>query len=235
MAIAKNCIEYGALMTVSAPKIFCLAGPCHPKKHYMLSAARMPDVKTVIDKEKYFVICTPRQSGKTTTIGAYTDEINNERQFYALSCSLQTVDGVDEPSKAVAAILHKMELDLGHSSVKALNEIRAYLPKTEFEPATAILDTLRSIRAKLDKDLIIFFDDAYCLTDDVLINYFLRQLQNGYENRHKVPFIRSIAIAGLSDIRKYKGKYRPEPKSIISESPIDVITEALTLPNFTKK
>ena len=43
-------------------RVFNTAGPCDPRKHYMLSAlARMPDVGRLIDRESYFVVHAPRQ------------------------------------------------------------------------------------------------------------------------------------------------------------------------------
>ena len=43
-------------------KIFNIAGPCNPAKHYMLSAtARLPDVMRLIEDEAYFVVHAQRQ------------------------------------------------------------------------------------------------------------------------------------------------------------------------------
>jgi hypothetical protein len=50
-------------------RFFNTAGPCKPDMHYMLPAAdRLPGVPRTIDRQGYFVIHGPRQSGKTTAM-----------------------------------------------------------------------------------------------------------------------------------------------------------------------
>jgi len=49
----------------------------------------------------------------------------------------------------------------------------------------------------------IFFDEADCLANGTLIA-FLRQLRNGYVNRGRIPFVHSIALVGMRNIRDYK-------------------------------
>ena len=47
-------------------KFFNVAGPCLPAKHYMLPALdRVPAILRLIERDMYFVIHAPRQSGKT--------------------------------------------------------------------------------------------------------------------------------------------------------------------------
>ncbi|MDR1534140.1 MAG: ATP-binding protein [Planctomycetota bacterium] len=84
----------------------------------------------------------------------------------------------------------------------------------------------------LDKPLIIFFDEADCLSGQTLIT-FLRQLRNGYINRAKAPFPWSIALVGMRDIRDFKAEVRSGSESLVGASPFNVVTEALTLSNFT--
>jgi hypothetical protein len=91
----------------------------------------------------------------------------------------------------VDAILKKIETDMKGSEVRAIREVWHDLPEIEFNSTTVILDTLRTICKKLDKEMVIFFDEADCLTYEILIS-FLRQLRDGYENRGQTqtPFAR---------------------------------------------
>jgi hypothetical protein len=68
---------------------------------------------------------------------------------------------------------------------------------------------LTNLVKKLDRLLIIFFDEADCLSEGTLIS-FLRQLRNGYNNRNTVPFIHSLALAGMRNICDFKVKIRPD-------------------------
>ncbi|MDR2691338.1 MAG: ATP-binding protein, partial [Dysgonamonadaceae bacterium] len=85
----------------------------------------------------------------------------------------------------------------------------------------------------LDKPLVILFDEADCLSEGTLIS-FLRQLRSGYNDRSFVPFVHSVALAGMRNIRDYKAKIRPDSESLGSASPFNIVTKAYTLQNFTK-
>jgi hypothetical protein len=86
----------------------------------------------------------------------------------------------------------------------------------------------------LDKPLIILFDEADCLSGGTLIS-FLRQLRDGYVNRIRYPFVHSIALVGMRNIRDYKAQIRPDSQTLGSASPFNIIAESLTLKNFTKE
>jgi type II secretory pathway predicted ATPase ExeA len=86
----------------------------------------------------------------------------------------------------------------------------------------------------LDKPLVIFFDEADCLSDDTLIS-FLRQLRAGYNDRSFTPFVHSVALVGMRNIRDYKAKVRPDSESLGSASPFNIVAKSLTLQNFTKE
>lgn len=83
----------------------------------------------------------------------------------------------------------------------------------------------------LDKDLIMLFDEADCLSNGTLITV-LRQLRDGFVNRTEIPFQRSLALVGMRDIRDYKAKIRNNSQTVGSSSPFNVITKSLTLGNF---
>ena len=61
-------------------KYFNTEGLCRPKKHYMVNLEdRLDQIKTIlIDREKYFVINRGRQYGKTTTLAALEDYLQEE-------------------------------------------------------------------------------------------------------------------------------------------------------------
>jgi hypothetical protein len=63
----------------------------------------------------------------------------------------------------------------------------------------------------------------------------MRQLRNGYNDRSITPFIHSLALVGMRNIRDYKAKIRPESESLGSASPFNIVTESMTLKNFTKE
>ncbi len=82
--------------------------------------------------------------------------------------------------------------------------------------------------------MVVLFDEADCLSNGTLIA-FLRQLRNGYINRPDVPFVHSLALVGMRNIRDYKARIRPESETLGSSSPFNIVKESLNLKNFTKE
>ncbi len=81
---------------------------------------------------------------------------------------------------------------------------------------------------------MVLFDEADCLSGATLIS-FLSQLRHGYVNRIRAPFPVSLALVGMRNIRDHKAKVRPDRETLGSASPFNIVTEALTLTNFTRK
>jgi hypothetical protein len=79
----------------------------------------------------------------------------------------------------------------------------------------------------------VFFDEADCLSGQTLVT-FLRQLRDGYVNRVRSPFPSSVALVGMRDIRDYTAQIRPDRETLGSASPFNIVTEGLTLRDFTR-
>ncbi|MDR1612122.1 MAG: ATP-binding protein, partial [Planctomycetota bacterium] len=213
------------------PKRFNVAGPCIPDRHYMLPAIdRLPEARRLADQGDYFVVHAARQSGKTTLLQALTDEINAAGRQYALYCSLETLQGIDDLAESATFIIASIRRALKWSVLS-----RVVLPAGETGTAnTLVNEMLSQLCVILDKPLVLFFDEADCLSGQALIT-FLRQLREGYINRARIPFPWSIALAGMRDIRDFKAEVRPGRESLGSASPFNIVTKALTLDNFTRE
>ncbi|NJL58408.1 MAG: ATP-binding protein, partial [Desulfobacteraceae bacterium] len=213
-------------------KYFNIAGPCNPDKHYMISSSsRCGGITDLIEQEQYFVIHAARQSGKTTLLKELTNRINRQGRYYALYCSLESVQGIIEPEKGIPAIIY---------AVRTAAEYHPYLPVKQFaedqnlnEFNVALRKSLTEFCLKSDKPLLIFFDEADCLSNGTLIT-FLRQIRDGYINRDMIPFVHSVGLIGMRNIRDYKGKIREERETLGSASPFNIVTKAMTLQNFTE-
>ncbi|MDR1612500.1 MAG: ATP-binding protein, partial [Planctomycetota bacterium] len=212
------------------PKYFNIAGPCVPGEHYMLPAVeRLPKARQLAERKQYFVIHAARQSGKTTLLRALTREINAAGRYYALYCSLEELQGIADFDRGLAMIVYALN---GAAATSPIFQARHAEPRPIGNEVTGIRFALSGIAALLDKPLILFFDEADCLSGQPLIT-FLRQLRNGYVNRDETPFPWSIALAGMRDIRDFKAKVRSDSEALGSASPFNIVTNALTLGNFT--
>ena len=215
-------------------RYFNIAGPCIPGKHYMLPALdRLPQIRRLVEREQYFVIHAPRQTGKTTAVKALVREINAKDEKVALYCTLETLQNATDPEKASLAI---RDLILNNFSVAFPEETagvaRQDAASSGGSAGIAIRSALRHLCRRAGKPLVVFFDEADCLFGNVLIS-FLRQLRDGYVNRDTVPFPASIALIGMLDVRDYKAQIRPDGESLGQISPFNIISEDMLLRNFT--
>src|SRR5262245_3470031 len=72
------------------PHRFNTAGPCNPADHYMLpSAARLPQVRDLIDQKLYFVLHAPRQVGKPTSLLNLAEQLTAEGAYVAALLSME--------------------------------------------------------------------------------------------------------------------------------------------------
>jgi len=210
-------------------KHFNVAGPCFINYHYMLHfEEKYKEIRNLIDSGIYFVLHAARQTGKTTTVQQLTRQMNKADKYYACYCSLETAQTFSEPERGMPAILACIK--------KAVYTFDLYNPDffDQFKTENAnimIYKALTEYCKVLDKPFVIFFDEADGLSDGTLIN-FLRQLRDGYINRSDKPFPQSISLIGMRNLREYKSRYRTT-ESMGSVSPFNIITESLTLKNFT--
>ena len=215
-------------------RYFNIAGPCIPGKHYMLPALdRLPQIRRLVGREQYFVIHAPRQTGKTTAVKALVREINAKGDMVAIYCTLETLQNAADPEKASLAI-SDLILDNFNAAfpTETTDAARQGAPSSGGGAGLAVRSALRNLCRRAGKPLVVFFDEADCLSGNVLIS-FLRQLRDGYVNRDTIPFPTSIALIGMLDVRDYKAQIRPDGESLGQISPFNIISEDMLLRNFT--
>ncbi|MDR1098802.1 MAG: AAA-like domain-containing protein [Tannerella sp.] len=216
-------------------KEFNTTGHCNSARHYMIEAStRLHGVEELIDDEKYFVIHAARQSGKTTYLQDLSGRLNAGGKYYALYCSLEKAQNVVEPERGIPVIYDCITLSLQKTSAIPYVYDESYERDKKNRPLVLLTLFLMNFVKSLDKPLVILFDEADCLSEGTLIS-FLRQLRDGYNDRSITPFVHSVALVGMRNIRDYKVRIRPESETLGSASPFNIIAEALTIQNFTKE
>ena len=73
-------------------RFFNVAGPCKPDIHYTLPAADRldkPEVMSLIEAQKYFILHAPRQTGKTSAILALAAELNAAGRYRAIYVNVE--------------------------------------------------------------------------------------------------------------------------------------------------
>ena len=209
-------------------KCFNIAGPCFPNEHYMLPALeRLPGIMRIVEQPSYFVLHAARQSGKTTALKALVTEINSKGRMNALYFTVESVQRFTDPREGIPLIVERMRSTLSR------NPIFKDFAASDAAKTGDVREFLGGVAAASEKPLVVFFDEVDCLSDDTLVT-FLRQLRDGYITRDEAPFPASIALVGMRDIRDYKAKIRPDGQTLGSASPFNIITEDLTLGNFSE-
>jgi hypothetical protein len=195
------------------------------------ASSRLQGVEQLIDMEQYFVIHAARQSGKTTYLKDLAQRLNESGKYYALYCSLESLQKVNNAKEGIPEIVKLLKKVILFSDIPNKYEFAEDADYTYF---SGVLNMSLSLFCmKIDKPLVLLFDEADCLSEDTLIT-FLRQLREGYNYRSTIPFVHSLALVGMRKIRDYKAKIRPESESLGSASPFNIVTKAMTLKNFTK-
>jgi type II secretory pathway predicted ATPase ExeA len=173
----------------------------------------------------------------TIYLKSLTNHINLEGKYYAMYCSLEANDGVTDDVIAMTRIVVEINKALKYSAIAKLSALSSQIDSLpNIDPSIKVSFFLNYLCVNLDKDLVIFFDEADCLINPPLIT-FLRQIRIGYNNRSdskSSKFPRSMALVGLRDIRDYLVQVRSDNESKGLVSRFNIIKDALTLPNFTQ-
>lgn len=213
-------------------KHFNTAGPCWAHKHYLLpTQERCQGLLELIEREQYFVIHAARQTGKTTLLMDLTQQLNESGAYYALYCSLESGYGIVEAEKGIPAVMRNLKAQIEFHP--ALGQY-PFATKANYDDFNVILRTsLSHFCQAIDKPLVILFDEVDCLANGTLIS-FLRQLRDGYINRGQIPFVHSVALVGMRNIRDYKSRIREGRETLGSSSPFNIASDVLTLRNFNQ-
>lgn len=210
-------------------KIFNIAGPCIPEEHYMVpTETRCVDLDRLVAQRQYFVLHAPRQTGKTTLIQNFVSHLNQQGGVIALYCSLETAQGVAEPAAGIPILIAELRQAILESPAAPTLD---FGEKLDAIPEVALKNALKHYCSQLDLPLVIMFDEVDCLSERVLLS-FLRQMRQGYITRGQAPFVRSMGLVGMRNIRDYSMHLRPGRETMGSASPFNIVSKALTLNNF---
>lgn len=210
-------------------RFFNTGGPCKPDIHFMLPPVRrLPEARQIIDRQSYFVLHAPRQSGKTTALYALSAELTAGGRYAAAVVSAeQGAPFGHDPGAAEVAILGSFQ-----------KRIRAQLPP-ELQPAPwpaagpgdRVHTALEAWAEACPRPIVLFIDEIDALRDDALVSV-LRQLRDGHAERPRA-FPWSIALVGVRDVRDYKVASGGSGR-LGTPSPFNILDKSLTLRAFTR-
>ena len=208
---------------------FNTAGPVKPARHYCippLDRLDLDDLLRLVREEKYFVLHAPRQSGKTSTLLALRDLLNDTGTYRCVYASLECGRSAREDAeRAMRAVLGELaSMERAALGIECLDGIwPGSLAK--YGPDRALRESLGRW-AELDpKPLVLLIDEIDALVGDSLLSV-LRQIRGGYVLRPN-GFPQSVVLCGLRDVRDYRMES--------GGSPFNIKAESLRLGNFSNE
>ncbi|MFM2245350.1 MAG: hypothetical protein RL071_1424 [Pseudomonadota bacterium] len=209
-------------------RYFNTTGPCDPDRHFMLPpVARLPDLQPFIDRQQYFVLHAPRQTGKTTAMRAVAEALRADG-VAACWATVEVAQGVDDTASAEPLW------------IEALQEGATALPAAWRPPAEGGWSAgavggrfgafLRTWAGALTVPLVLLIDEADVISGQAMVS-FLRQLRAGFTTRGVGRFPTSVALIGMRDLRDYLVQSK-DGRVVNPGSPFNVKAASLTLRNF---
>ena len=205
---------------------FNTAGPIVPADHYHLPPLQRAGGDTLlrfVEEKKYFIVYAPRQTGKTTTLRALCDALN-DRGYRAVHANLQPArDAGDELDRAILSVFDVLtdreNAALGDDHLERIVEPM----EARFRPNTAVLKAFTQWALADPRPLVVVLDEVDAMGRAALL-LLLDQLRAGYETRPE-RFPHSIVVCGLRNVRDY---FTPQA------SPFNIVAKSLRLDDFTE-
>ncbi len=215
-------------------KFFNTEGPMKPEIHYCippLARWNLTEILMLIDRQKYFVIHAPRQTGKTTCLLALMEHLNQEGRYKAVYVNVEAAQASRENiAEGMKTIL-----------IRLASKAREYLNDTFMtehwqaiwqtsSPTSVFAEALSAWSLYSDRSLILLIDEMM-LVGDMLIS-ILRQLRDGYASRPQ-RFPQSVILCGVRDVRDYRLRTDDGKAVITGGSAFNIKAKSLRLGNFS--
>jgi len=218
-------------------RFFNTVGSINPENHYFIPhRLDWEQLEDFIEKEYYFILHAPRQSGKTTAIQEFGDHLNRQGTYKALYVSTEMAHtAVNDIKKSALALLQEIKGKIAQQfpGETATLEMVDTLSHGAISYETLLNQFLTWWTDHSDKPLILFFDEFDGLIGDSLISV-LKQLRSGYSTRPK-HFPQTVCLIGVRDLRDYKVKTKTQEELGVLYSPFNIKASSERLRDFTQE
>ena len=205
-------------------------------RHYQINPLDRINLEQVlewIDDQRYFVLHAPRQSGKTSTLLALQDLLNEQGAHRCLYVNIENAQTArDDVARGMRTILAK----IGATAQDVLQD--DFVDSTwervlaKHGPDGAFSETLVRWSAASAKPLVLLIDEIDSLMGDTLIS-LLRQLRSEYHRRPRA-FPQCVVLCGVRDVRDYRIYSAREGTHLTGGNAFNIKAESLRLGDFTE-
>lgn len=216
-------------------RFFNNAGPTIPADHYHLDPLTRLDwdeIQHLIEAKRYFVLHAPRQTGKTSTLLAIMQALNEAGHYV---CAYANIEGAqaargDETQgipAACDALVNAIQLYLGHAELQGWYEAH----KKTIAPQHLLTQILQQWAKTSPKPTVLLLDEVDALVGDTLIS-LLRQIRAGYAQRPDA-FPQTIVLCGVRDVRDYRMQ-QGDGEVITGGSAFNIKAASIRMGNFSE-
>ena len=194
-------------------RYFNIEGSCNKTEHYMVNLEiRLRKIKNLVDNGKYFSINRARQYGKTTTLDALADYLQNEYLVIYLDFQMLGREDFKCESNFVSAFSREILLSLSYSSDipnEVLEKLRSFSEVNSTSNTLSLLFVLLSKWCAIsEKSIVLIIDEVDSATNNQVFLDFLSQLRGYYLHRKKRDTFQSVILAGVYDVKNLRQKLR---------------------------
>jgi hypothetical protein len=217
-------------------KHFNTTGPVHPEDHYCIDPMQRLDweeIHQLIDAKKFFVLHAPRQTGKTSTLLAMMDVLNQSGEYTALYMGVESAQSArgnvaDGMKTIVGSLIQGAAIRLKDTRLRGWHDEIWNM----HGPNGAFKEMLSRWVQESAKPIVLMIDEVDALVGDTLIS-LLRQLREGYIGRPGIPFVQSVILCGVRDVRDYR-IHTAHHEIITGGSAFNVKAKSLVMGNFNR-
>ena len=216
-------------------RFFNTAGPTIVEDHYTVALMERIDwdeIQHLIRSKRYFVLHAPRQTGKTSTLLAIMESLNQSGQYRAVYANIegaQTARG--DVTRGIPTVCSAISRCITHY----LNDDTVETWVQEKGLTIPVDDRLTQMLAHWASSdtmsCILLLDEVDALVGDTLIS-LLRQLRAGYTQRPEA-FPQSVVLCGVRDVRDYRIR-QSDGEVITGGSAFNIKAASLRMGNFTE-
>lgn len=214
-------------------KRFNVTGSCLPEYHYMVDISeKLKKIKMLVDSGEYFTINRARQYGKTTTLNALKQKLDQDYCVFLIS-----FEGIEQEVFAAAEAFCIRFFGLLYDTLR-FGETTGISEDIKKELQHLSCNTGQKMDFRLFTDLVIrmcktakrpvvlMIDEVDQASCEQAFTAFLGCLRDMYLKRPGRPTFQSVILAGVHDIKNMKQKFRSEA-SRTTNSPWNIAADFL--------
>lgn len=226
-------------------KVFNTMADCKPELHYMVDInGRLKEIAYLVEKGEYFTINRARQYGKTTTLRALKDVL--DEKYVVASLDFQKIGDSkfrnenifsDAFARLFLRSIQGNKCNVGSQMKRAVemlsNAVSDYGSNFEL---LELFEFLSDICAASRKPVVLMIDEVDSATNNQVFLDFLAQLRAYYIDRDITPTFQSVILAGVYDVKNMKRKIRTDeehkvnsPWNIAADFDVDMSFSAVDI------